>query len=238
MIFPDLPPNFWANFPNNIVPASSSWQPIAAHKAIASIAPGRSEIAGFEWLVPSSAAGQLALLAIISAQNDTLVTTELNVPTLVTMEKKCGLRNVAIVNPPAHVGPSLVALPLALDVSAGYIPSLQLDRRSAALIRGVLFSTRMASIAMKAGWKRVRLTREDKLALDRLKTDAPAVVARLRTDVAFAPRPGLLDSGGPATTQDEPFVVFLQPDPRAGYGSVVQIARDGRVLGGITLQAR
>jgi photosystem II stability/assembly factor-like uncharacterized protein len=239
--FPDLPAAFWTNFPNNVVGAGSAWQPIAPHHPLAEIGPGRSEIAGFEWRVPSDAANQVALLAIITADNDPLVTTELNVATLVQKEKRCGLRNVAVVNIAPHAGPPVLAVPLdAGPAGVTQMPAMQLDLDQGIrkLLRAVVLGKRLVAAARKAGWKAVRLTAADREELDRLIVRDPRLKKTLEQKTGFIP-PGAartqsldLPKGPP-----QPLVLLLRSNPSPGYGSVVLTAADGTVTGGLTLQA-
>jgi hypothetical protein len=71
---PDLPTNFWSGFPNNVLPGGSPWQQIGPHKIIPSVEPGKSQIVGFEWAVPATAPSNISLLAIMTAENDSITT--------------------------------------------------------------------------------------------------------------------------------------------------------------------
>src|SRR5262249_48590516 len=102
---PNLPNGFWTNFPNNSVQVNSPWQAVAAHKVVAAIEPGRAQIVSFDWPVAATVSNNVALLSLISADNDSLATSELNVATLAQTNKKCGLKNVTVVNPSPGVGP-------------------------------------------------------------------------------------------------------------------------------------
>src|SRR4029077_8842825 len=67
---PDLPTGFWSGFPNNVLPANSPWQPVSAHQVVPRVEAGGAQIVAFEWIVPASAPGNVGLLAIVSADND------------------------------------------------------------------------------------------------------------------------------------------------------------------------
>ena len=54
------------------------WQRIDNTKLIPVVAAGSSKIIGFDWSVPATAADTIALLSLISADNDPLVTDELH----------------------------------------------------------------------------------------------------------------------------------------------------------------
>jgi hypothetical protein len=91
---------------------TAPWQKIDNTKLIPVVAAGSSKIIGFDWNVPATAADTIALLSLISADNDPLVTNELNVSSLITGNKKCGLRNVTVVNPAPANGAVLRAVQL------------------------------------------------------------------------------------------------------------------------------
>jgi photosystem II stability/assembly factor-like uncharacterized protein len=238
--FPDLPAGFWTNFPNNTLPAASSWQPVGPHKTIPSIAPGRSEIIGFEWAVPGTAADTTALLSIISSDNDSITTAELNVANLVRNEKKCGLRNMATVNPPPVAGPPITAVPLTLSAAGPATKvSLHADAAASRIVRGMVFSKRLAKLAVKAGLKKVKLTPEDKDDLNRVVAGSSMLKKALNITTAFAPREGpLLDRFSLTAEQPENVVALVNAEAPAGYGSLFQTDAGGELVGGITLQVR
>ncbi len=238
--FPDLPTGFWTGFPSNTVPASSPWQPIAAHATLASVEPGKSQIAGFEWTVPSTAADATALLAIITADNDSIATADLNIANLVQGERKCGLRNVAVVNSAPHTAPPIQALPLslgALDGSGAF--SLHADAAAGSIVRGLIFSKRLAKLAAKAGLKRVKLTAGHNDELARLFAASPALKKSLDTSKVFALRAGaLMESFSLAQGVTEPIVALIDPAAAVGRGSLMQVNEAGEIVGGITFEAR
>jgi photosystem II stability/assembly factor-like uncharacterized protein len=93
---PELDANFWTNFPD-VAPASGAvWQQVAAALRWPSLDPGSPVVAELEWDVPSGAPQQIALLALISADNDALSTTVTRVEDLVRGEVKCSLRIVDV----------------------------------------------------------------------------------------------------------------------------------------------
>jgi photosystem II stability/assembly factor-like uncharacterized protein len=233
MILPDLPVSFWARFPSQELPADSPWQAVAPREELASVAPGRSEIVGFEWNVPTSVAPHVALLALISAENDPLTTTKRQVATLVGEEKKCGLRNVITVNPPASVGPRVLAVPLSLT---GPVSSLGADAGAVSVLRGIVLGRRLARLARKHRWKQLRLSAGDRASLRRLLVEDPSLRRGLLATRGFVPKEGtLLD--GLTRVDGEPIVLLVKPRPRCGYGSIYLADDREKVLGGITIKA-
>jgi photosystem II stability/assembly factor-like uncharacterized protein len=236
--FPDLPQNFWLNFPNNLVPADSSWQPIASHKVIPTIAAGSSQIVGFEWPVPTNSPNDLALLSIVSAENDAINTNELNIPNLITGNKKCGLRNVTIVNPSPGNGPVLRSVLLNLTgatkaqksslVSAQTVPNV---------LRVVVLSKRLSKLASQRKAKTVKLTSEEKQELARLLEANPSLKNVLDTKAAFVVANGALFEHLKLEGKQEPMVFLVNPKIQSGVASIMQVLEEGTVVGGHTFQA-
>jgi photosystem II stability/assembly factor-like uncharacterized protein len=237
--FPDLPAGFWANFPNNVVAPASAWQPIAAHQGIAQVAPGRSAIAAFDWAVPAALSNPVALFAALSAENDSIATTETNVAALVRSEKKVGLRNVTVVNPPPLVGPPVLAVPVTVAAPRGSTRvTLQIDRALASLLRGVVVGPGLARAAKQARWKRLKLSEADRTEIARLMAREPSLRKALKKFTAFAPPKGPLLQLHPVGRAPATLALLVRPHPPAGYGSLVQLDASGQPLGGLTLAAR
>jgi hypothetical protein len=238
LTFPDLPNGFRSNFPNNSVPASSPWQPVASHKVVARIDAGTSQIVGFEWAVPADASNSLALLAVITADNDALATSELNIMQLVTGSKQCGLKNLTVVNPPHTVAPTILALPLDLTASgSGQKFGIKADHAGARMIRALVLSKTLAKQAAEAGLKRVKLTPNDEADLARLLAANAELKGKLDTSVGYAPQEGMMLDGIKLTkARSEPIVVLLDAKARHGYGSLLQLGDGGKVMGGLTFQ--
>lgn len=239
LAFPDLPQNFWLNFPNNLVSPASPWQPIASHKVIPCVGAGSSQIIGFEWPVPSTAAGSLALLSIISSDNDPLVTNELNVPSLITGNKKCGLRNITVVNPSPDNTPILRSLQLNLSgTNTSQKFSLVSAQTTPPVLRAVVLSKRLAQLAKKLKIKTIKLSSQDKLEMARLFETTPSLKNDLDTKAAFVLAKGAsldhfeLDDG-----QLEPLVLLINPKVQSGVASIMQVSEDGTVVGGQTFYA-
>jgi hypothetical protein len=235
---PDLPTAFWSGFPNNVLPAGSPWQQIGPHKLTARIEPGGAGIVSFDWTVPGTAPANVSLLAIISADNDSISASELNIAALVTGNKKCGLKNTTIVNPSPSVGPLVRSLHLSVGpAGAAKTYALELDRASVSMIRGIVLSRRLSALAKKARLKSVRLRADDKDELARLTQAVPGLKRQLDTKKAYRPEPGAWLENIQAKNTAEPIVVLVDPQSRKRYGSIIQRADDGSVVGGFTLQA-
>jgi hypothetical protein len=235
---PDLPTNFWSGFPNNVLPTDSHWQQIGPHKIIPRVEAGKAQIVGFEWTVPSTAPDNISMLAIMTSDNDTIASSELNITALVTNNKKCGLKNMVVVNPSPSVGPPVMALSLSVGRSGTATKySLGVDRGAASMIRGVVFSKRLSTMAKKAKLPKMKLTAKDRDELTKLMEATPALRKQLDSKVAYAPSDGLWLEDIQLKSTGEPIVVFVNPKPRSGYGSIIQWAEDGTAACGFTLQA-
>ncbi len=235
---PNLPAGFWTNFPNNVLPSGSAWQPIAPHQTIASIGPGESQIVAFEWLVPVTAPSATSMLAIITADNDSLATTEQSVMSLVRNNKKCALKNVTLVNPSPVVGPSVRAMHLEVRRSDGFKSfSIEADRSAIKIVRAVVLSKGLSKQAKAAGVGRAKLSGEEKEELSRLIESNPALKKTLDVNTAYSIQTGpWLDSIKLSGSKPESLVLILEPDPRQGQGSILQKADDGTIVGGYTLE--
>jgi hypothetical protein len=236
---PDLPPGFWTGFPNNTVPAGSPWQPIAPHLTIAEVPTGRGRIAAFDWNVPGTVANHSCLLAIISAANDPITTGQNNIATLVTGDKRAGLKNLSVINPPPSVGPRLYAVKLNFWRS-NLVKSLVLgpDRRAGGLVRGLVLSKGLAKHAEQLKLPRIKPDEQAYAALKRLVETEPGVRERLVLDAVYAPPRGKLWFDGFELPEEAPemLVVLLAAKASAGDASLVQYDEDGQVVGGYTLR--
>src|SRR5262249_28826549 len=152
---------------------------------------GRAQIVSFDWPVATTVSNNVALLALISANNDSLDTSELNVATLAQNNKKCGLKNVTVVNPSPGVGPVVRALPLELQpMNGGYTSEWEGDHGAADIVRGVVLSKRFSKLAKKEKLKEVKLTADDKEELSRLVTSQPLLQKKLDMKAAYRMPPG------------------------------------------------
>jgi hypothetical protein len=237
---PNLPAGFWNGFPGNVLAANSPWQQIGPHKVVPRVEAGSEQIVAFEWTVPATAPSNIGLLAIITADNDSVSTSELNIAALVRCNKKCGLKNMVVVNPSPSIGPPIAALRLnvgSAGVSGKY--SLGADRGAVSIIRGVVLSKRLSGLAKKAKLKQIKLSTDDKDELRKLMTETPQLKKLLDAKAAYAPSDGVwLENISLTTRTTEPLVVLVNPSARKRTGSIIQWASDGTVVGGFTFEAK
>jgi photosystem II stability/assembly factor-like uncharacterized protein len=237
---PNLPTGFWNGFPNNVLPPTSPWQQISPHKVVDTIDSGGTRIVAFDWTVPANAPANISLLAIISADNDPLSTSELNIAALVQDNKKCGLKNMVTVNPLPTVGPPLTAVTLHVGrVNGSTRYSLGADRAATSMIRGVVLSKRLSVLARKAKVKQIKPTSNDNDELRKLMFEAPKLKKALDTQHLFAITDGVwLENVTLKGKTPDPIVFLLNAEMRKNRaGSIVQTASDGTIVGGFTFQA-
>jgi len=180
------------------------------------------------------------MLAIITADNDPLSTSELNIAALVQNNKQCGLRNMVTVNPLPTVGPPVTAVRLNVGrINGSTKYSLAADRAASSMIRGVVLSKRLSALARKAKVKQIKLTSSDNDELKKLMFEAPKLQKALDTKHLFAASDGVwLENVTLKGKTPEPIVFLLNAEMRKNRaGSIIQTASDGTVVGGFTFQA-
>jgi hypothetical protein len=173
---------------------------------------------------------------LISADNDPLVTNELNVPSLITGNKKCGLRNVTVVNPAPANGAVLRAVQLDFggNDDEGMF-SLVSTQTTPHVIRAVILSKRLSKLARQQKHKTSKLTSEERIELAKLFGTNPALEKELDTQFGFIPPPGeLFKNMHLRRQQTEPMVLFFSPNVQSGVGSIMQVGEDKTVAGGHT----
>ena len=238
---PDLPGGFWNNFPNNVLPAASPWQAIGPHKVVPVLEPGEAQVVGFDWNVPLAAADHTCLLAITQADNDTLATNELVVWALVTGNKKCGLKNLVVVNPPIQIGPPLIILKLNLWPYPKWKKyHIGLDQGARSMVRGIVLSRTLSKFAGKSRLKTVALPdlKEWDAALRRQFRNYPKLKDQLDlSKVYLTPRSGPWFEFEMTKKTPEIVVALIERTVKPGSCAIKQVASDGTVVGGFTLQA-
>jgi len=227
---PDLPAGFWTNFPNNVLPNNSPWQPIAAHKTVPEIRCGLPAVVGFDWAVPATQAAHSCLLAVISAQNDSLVTTEVNVGNLVLGQRKCALKNLAVVDP---VATPIVQLDINWPRRRGrYWIGTDAGGRA---LKAVILGQRLARYASEKHLKSRKVTASERKQLQLFLRDNRHIKpANLDLVNVYAPPAGpwLLVDAGEADQPDHLVAIFDKPI-RDRF-AIVQWDEQGFAVGGFT----
>jgi photosystem II stability/assembly factor-like uncharacterized protein len=95
---PDLPADFWTAFPGN--GTTTVWKPIGSAKTIPSISTTRPEILEWDWVPPAATAQHTCLLVVADCASDPIPAAHkvFNIASLVTQEKRVGLRNLHVIN--------------------------------------------------------------------------------------------------------------------------------------------
>ncbi|HUZ00757.1 MAG TPA: hypothetical protein VMU89_10430 [Thermomicrobiaceae bacterium] len=237
---PPLPAGFWTNFPNNVLPAASPWQAIGPHKVVPLLESGRPEVVGFEWPVPATAAGHTCLLAIMTADNDPIATTETNIGTLVTTERRASLKNLVVINPLPVIGPAVKLLKLNVWKPGRWERyAIGTDRTGAAMVSGLVLSKRLSEQAGQSRLKRIDLNEETRAELERLVKESPDLKEALDLSAVYQvpSRGGAMLKGLKLQAErPEPIVVVINPRSRTAEGSIIQWADDGTVVGGFALE--
>ena len=232
---PSLPAGFWNAFPNNVVPAGARWQPVAPHRVVRRIAPGRAAVVGFEWTVPSTLGSAVALLAVASAARDPITDRSLDVGSLVRSSRHCALRNFAVINPSPIAGPS--SHTIVVDAWRERGARLTLDRQARRLVRGLVLGPTLAAEARRARWAATALTDADLEHLTRAADARPELRPRLRRARSYLPTPQSdgLDLSRLAARASEPIVLLLRRATSQPSGSLLVHDADDAPIGGLTI---
>jgi hypothetical protein len=94
---PSLPANFWTSFASG-----NGWFSIGPAKIIPSLSPTEPTVLEWDWATPVTAAQHTCLLVVMDSPSDPIpaANQSLNVGWLVPNEKRVGLKNLHIVDPP------------------------------------------------------------------------------------------------------------------------------------------
>jgi photosystem II stability/assembly factor-like uncharacterized protein len=96
-VLPALPADFWTAFPGD--GNTTAWLPIGTAQVITSVSPTRPEILEWDWTPPANQAEHTCLLIVIDCASDPIPAANkvFDVSTLVTTEKRVGLKNLHLV---------------------------------------------------------------------------------------------------------------------------------------------
>ena len=106
---PNLPNDFWTAFPGDSTD-TTAWHPVGAAQTIASLKPGPPTVLEWDWIPPASAAEHSCMLVVMDCASDPIPTTNkvFDIGALVPREKRVGLKNLHLINPPPAVGLSAI----------------------------------------------------------------------------------------------------------------------------------
>jgi photosystem II stability/assembly factor-like uncharacterized protein len=96
-VLPALPADFWTAFPGN--GNTANWVPIGTAQVIPSVSPTRPEILEWDWTPAANQAEHTCLLLVIDCASDPIPAANkaFDIGTLVTTEKRVGLKNLHLV---------------------------------------------------------------------------------------------------------------------------------------------
>lgn len=95
---PPLPADFWTTFPNSA--GDANWTPVGSPQTIATLNPLKPEVLEWDWKPPVSANSHTCMLVVMDSASDPIPAANkvFDIGTLVTKEKRAGLRNLHVVN--------------------------------------------------------------------------------------------------------------------------------------------
>jgi photosystem II stability/assembly factor-like uncharacterized protein len=227
---PSLPSDFWTAFPNDSSIAGSPWKPIGAYKTAPPIAPSREVVLEWNWTPPATAAEHSCMLVVVDSSSDPIPTANrvLDVGTLVSRERRVGLRNLHVVNAPPGSAPTLAEIALvARDADdtllfaragSGWSIGLVVAKSRIGKLEGNGFKVRKAPASLKAALKK-RAQREPDRHFDGKLLRAPALIA-----LEPRARRGLIAGLFRADREIQAFLT-VTPSNRAREASVTLVQR-------------
>ena len=257
---PDLPADLWSAWPASA--GDANWTPLGPARVIPSLDPLRPEVVSWPWTPAVGSDPHSCVLVVMESVDDPLPAATramFNVATLVTTDKRFGLRNLHLVtlqpdevrplplrlhapaSPPASgAGPWLVRLPRfsGRGVTVRYLLSAATSARLGSQLPDGLTAKRVTAAElgrMRTGWLGDQLRPEPSWAAFQERFD----VTRSFSVSARGPSPDGVDLAL-AVTPDEPdeIAVLATAGPAgvtaAGRLAVIQLAADGTVAGGST----
>jgi photosystem II stability/assembly factor-like uncharacterized protein len=232
---PNLPADFWTAFPGN--GNQTNWKAIGAAKVIPSLSPRRPEILEWDWTPPAGAATHSCLLIVVDSPSDPIPAANkvFNIGTLVTQEKRVGLKNLHVIDPPP--GPYWSELTI-YSLAAGR-DTIQFQSAPAGWSVGLLFPEDVVNKVELMGLKRTAVN----------KSQAKNLSVAVGRDVAASelkhffsvtnPERGAQIGKIPNVKGGFRLRVMLQANDQAEIGTfhVIQTAGD-TILGGNTFVLR
>jgi photosystem II stability/assembly factor-like uncharacterized protein len=227
---PNLPANFWTAFPGN--GTTTFWKPIGAAKTIASISPTRPEILEWDWVPPSTAAQHSCLLVVADCAADPIPAAHkvFDIATLVTQDKRVGLRNLHVVD--AVAGPLWSRIHVWDTIKASDLLTFLAPSKSWSA--GVLLPKAIQAKIKSAGLKAGKLTKAQSDELARTLGDKEAKLYNPKDFQAFDPDTRATIGNFPETKGFDLLLTFLpQRQPVRSSFTIVHRAGE-KVVGGNT----
>ncbi len=235
---PDLPADFWTAFPGD--GTTTFWKPIGAAKVIPTLSPKRPEILEWDWTPPITTAEHSCLLIVVDCLDDPIPAANkvFNIGTLVTQEKRVGLKNLHIIDAlpaPFWSGVTIFGKARGRDV-------LRFPAPPPGWSVGLLFPEKVAESLEMGGLKRVRPSQAQIRALKKflLRPNEPEPQPDVKNFFVLAtPEKGAEIRKIPALKAGFPLYLVWEPKDSAKPGTLSILQMVGqRVIGGNTFVLR
>jgi len=239
---PPLPADFWTAFPNDSR-NTTYWKPIGTAKVIPSLSPTEPTILEWDWNKPTTAADRTCLLVVMDSPANPIPAGNkvFDIGTLVSNEKRVGLKNLHVVNTPPGTSTGLSLGFYGVSEKAQTIKVLPSKLGGWSL--GVMFpkqSSRSGIVQTHEGWT---LKKPTDAILKKLKQRFGSDLKKYDTSVIYMLTNG--EKGGQLAGIKTPkaglnaLLILGSPARAKGVAtfSVVQ-EEDGRVVGGNTFALR
>jgi hypothetical protein len=162
---PNLPADFWTQFPGDSLDPASEWHPIGTFKTAPPVLPTQPLVLEWDWTPPLSQPEHTCLLVVVDSPADPIPTASRVTDTfqLITSERHVGLRNLHVVDA-GQQGPGPILAELLMRIG-GRRDLLRIPRLPAGWSAGLVLPERAAKGLKGEGFERVRLTKELRAAL-------------------------------------------------------------------------
>jgi hypothetical protein len=230
---PELPADFWTAFPGS--GTTTTWKPIGAAQVIASLSPKRPEVLEWDWVPPMSAAAHSCLLVVVDSASDPIppAAQVFDIGTLVTQEKRAGLKNLHVVDATGRPFVDLRVYPVAATdrIRVGGLP----PRWTGHLIFPKMSLTRVTGEGLKRATLGNIQGRQLAKFLGRPTTE-PLVTEML---TIMQPTKGATLTKVPSAAAGVQLVLMFLAATNAADGTVdIVLERNGKVIGGNAIVLR
>jgi photosystem II stability/assembly factor-like uncharacterized protein len=226
---PNLPADFWTAFPGD--GTTTFWKPIGAAQTIASLSPTRPAILEWDWVPPASAAPHSCLLVVIDSTSNPIPPGNkvFAIGTLVTTEKRVGLKNLHVIDAQAPTGS-----PIHFAGTLAKKDVVRLSAGPSGWTIGLLLPAAVQATVKSEGLKAGKLTREQLDALKEALGERFALYKPQQYQVLAANAEATL-TNFPEKPQEWDLLLFFTARASAEQGAVVLLQESGgTVVGGNT----
>jgi len=232
---PNLPSDFWTAFPGN--GNQTFWKAIGSAKVIPNLSPRHPEILEWDWVPPLSASSHSCLLIVVDCPSDPIPAGNkvFDIGTLVTQEKRVGLKNLHVIN----ALPSPYWSGLTIYGRADGRDTLRIQNLPAGWSVGVLFPEKIADKLDLKGLKRTTATKKQITTLQKFLGREVKASELKHFYAPTEPKRGVEIANVPGAKTGFPLLFVVQADDSAQAGSFSLIQTVGQaVIGGNTFVLR